>query len=81
MQGNLEEVFVSRFAVYLFTYPWMGTLVAVLQRFFVLQSGMEPWLFVYIVEPCVVVSPCGLLLCVPWFRYEMYTRLRSGRDA
>ena len=28
----------------------------------------------------VVVSPCGLLLCVPWFGSELYVILESGRD-
>ena len=35
----------------------------------------------YRVEPCFFVLPCGLFLCVPWFEYELYARLRSGRDA
>ena len=41
----------------------------------------DPGCLFYRVEPCVVVSPYGLLLCVTWFRSEMYARLRSGRDA
>ena len=31
-------------AMYLFTYPSLGTMVVVLQCFSVLQSGVEPWL-------------------------------------
>ena len=35
----------------------------------------------YRVEPFVVVSPCGLLLCVAKFGSELNAILRGGRDA
>ena len=46
----------------------------------ILYTSEALFLLCFWVEPCVVVSPCSLLLCVLWFGAEPYARLRSGRD-